>query len=174
MPLMQAGVTLAQYESVLKRLRSVVTGWETWAQANAPQDLAEMVQARRRGALIEQDLRSLGITGAADPVSFVAERIPGLEPKARSFRAAFLGAMYVVEGSTLGGQHIARHLDEALGMNANRGAAYFRGYGERTAEMWRAFQAVLTDVPDAESEQVVAAAKAMFGVFRMAVSGITI
>ena len=127
-----------------------------------------MVQARQRGALIEQDLQSLGIADAANPVHFVAERIPGLESKATSFRAAFLGAMYVVEGSTLGGQQIARHVDEALGMDANRGAAYFRGYGERTAEMWQAFKAVLTEVPDAESEEVIAAARAMFDVFRMA------
>jgi heme oxygenase len=171
MPLMQAGVTLAQYESVLKRLRSVVTSWETWAQANAPQDLVEMVQARRRGELIEQDLQSLGKIGVADPVHFTAERIPGLEFKATSFRAAFLGAMYVVEGSTLGGQQIARHVEETLGLNAKHGAAYFFGYGERTAEMWLAFKMVLTEVPDAESEHVVAAAKAMFGIFGMALLG---
>lgn len=171
MPLMRAAITRTEYECILMRLWSVVTSWETWAEAHAPEDLAGMVRARRRGSLIERDLQSLGIDRDANSTHFEAARIPGLESKTKTFRAAFLGAMYVVEGSTLGGQQIARHVEAALGMNATRGASYFRGYGELTAEMWRHFKAVLTEVPDAESEVVIAAARAMFEVFRMTLLG---
>jgi heme oxygenase len=46
-----------------------------------------------------------------------------------------LGAMYVVEGSTLGGQVISRQLakqDIPLRL-------YFSGYGDRTGPLWKAF-----------------------------------
>ncbi len=171
MPLMRAAITRAEYECILRRLRSVVTRWETWAEAHAPEDLAGMVRARRRGSLIERDLQSLGIAHDQNSVHFEAARIPGLESKSKTFRSAFLGAMYVVEGSTLGGQQIARHVEAVLGLNATFGAGYFRGYGELTADMWRQFKAVLAAVPDAESGVVIAAARAMFEVFRMALLG---
>ncbi|MBC6989247.1 biliverdin-producing heme oxygenase [Hymenobacter sp. BT491] len=52
-----------------------------------------------------------------------------------------LGAMYVLEGSTLGGQVITRQLAKA-GI-ATR--TYFTGYGERTGPMWKSFCQLLTE-----------------------------
>jgi heme oxygenase (biliverdin-IX-beta and delta-forming) len=46
--------------------------------------------------------------------------------------ADLLGAMYVMEGSTLGGQLIARHVELVLGLTAGQGNAHFRGHNERT------------------------------------------
>ena len=46
--------------------------------------------------------------------------------------ATLLGAMYVMEGSTLGGQLIARHVELVLGLTAGQGNAHFRGHNERT------------------------------------------
>jgi heme oxygenase len=53
------------------------------------------------------------------------------------------GALYVVEGSALGGQLIARQLSERLGITAERGGAFFAGWGERTGSRWREFRELL-------------------------------
>jgi heme oxygenase len=68
-----------------------------------------------------------------------------------------LGAMYVLEGSTLGGQVITRQLEKA-GIPLRR---YFSGYGERTGPMWKAFGQLLTAAatPAAADEIVASAAR---------------
>jgi heme oxygenase len=171
MPLMQADLSRPQYVNVLQRLYPVVKSWEQFAQAHTPADLVDTVQGRQRAGLIAQDLEMLGAAKAGDAALFPAEAIPGLRQEEAGYRASFLGAMYVMEGSTLGGQYIARHLEEVLGLTAGEGNAYFRGYGERTGEMWRAFKAVLAEVPEEQADSVIAAAKAMFGVFREGMAG---
>ena len=65
-------------------------------------------------------------------------------------RAQLLGAMYVLEGSTLGGQVIARQL-AAAGI---AGRTFFTGRAERTGPLWKQFCQLLeaaagTEDPDA-------------------------
>jgi len=165
MPLIAPGLTLEEYAGVLQRLHVLISSWEQWAEANAPVDLLEMVINRQRRALLEQDILLLGAAPGKETMKFQEFRIPGLQANDQIFRASFLGAMYVVEGSTLGGQHIARHVEKVLNIKAGKGNAYFRGYGDRTGMMWQEFKAVLTDVPEDQSDHVIAAAKAMFRVF---------
>jgi heme oxygenase (biliverdin-IX-beta and delta-forming) len=166
MPLMDSALTRDKYAQILCRLYPVVRSWEEWAAAHAPQDLLATIQGRQRAQLIEQDLRVLGHTFEGESMLFPSDRIPGLQAGSPYFRSTFLGAMYVMEGSTLGGQFIARHMEEMLGLNPGEGDAYFRGHGARTGEMWRAFKSVLAEVPENHSDHVIAAAKAMFGTFR--------
>jgi heme oxygenase len=59
-----------------------------------------------------------------------------------------LGTMYVMEGSTLGGQVIARQLAKADIPLRN----YFSGYGERTGPLWKAFCQLLTQEATAENQ----------------------
>jgi heme oxygenase len=158
-------MTRAEYAGVLLRLYPVVLAWETWAGVHAPVDLKEMVAGRRRAPLLEADFAVLGVIPEGKVLRFATERIPGLAEGDVRYRTAFLGAMYVMEGSTLGGQYIARQVEEALGLEAGVGDAYFRGYGERTGEMWRTFRAVLTEVPEDAGEDLIVAAQAMFAVF---------
>ena len=80
--------------------------------------------------------------------------------------------MYVVEGSTLGGQYIAKHVERRFGFRGGSGNAYFRGYGERTGSMWRSFKDDLIALPEEDTDRVIAAARAMFGVFAAAMVGL--
>ncbi|MCX7102051.1 MAG: biliverdin-producing heme oxygenase [Methylobacter sp.] len=50
-----------------------------------------------------------------------------------------VGVLYVIEGSTLGGQMISRSLNEHHGLTRKTGARFFFGYGENTAIMWQNF-----------------------------------
>jgi heme oxygenase len=50
-----------------------------------------------------------------------------------------VGALYVLEGSTLGGQVIARQLAESIGVSPGQGASFFYGHGEQTQAHWKDF-----------------------------------
>jgi heme oxygenase (biliverdin-IX-beta and delta-forming) len=74
--------------------------------------------------------------------------------------------MYVMEGSTLGGQLIAKQLQKTLHLSAGKGDAYFRGHGDQTGPMWREFCEMLkVRVTDEETESAVLSAKAMFATY---------
>ena len=57
---------------------------------------------------------------------------------------AAMGAAYVIEGSTLGGQFILKHAAPKLNLDASHGASYFTGYGSATGIKWKSFLATLT------------------------------
>ena len=50
--------------------------------------------------------------------------------------SAAFGAVYVVEGATLGGQVITREIASTLGITPMSGGRYFFGYGNETGRMW--------------------------------------
>ena len=86
---------------------------------------------RRRLAWLEADLTSLGEARAGAFGECSAVPVP-------ITLSGALGALYVLEGSTLGGRVIARHLEATLGLGPLRGARFFAGRGERTGPMWAA------------------------------------
>lgn len=74
-----------------------------------------------------------------------------------------LGVAYVLEGATLGGAVIARHLEQSFGLTAANGARFFWSYGSDTPQMWRQFCALLTDAePTVAADRVLAAAQQTF------------
>lgn len=156
-PLMKPELTRAEYVETLQRMYRAVSAWDAWSTQHVPQRLVSLLQGRQRSPLLAQDLTTLG---AITPQDSASAQLP-----AGATEAEFLGRMYVMEGSTLGGQYIARHVEETLGLAPGVGDAYFRGYGERTSAMWKAFQSVLAELPEEQTETVVQAAKQMFGFF---------
>jgi heme oxygenase len=112
---------------VIARLHGFHAVWE--AAAAVP-------DVRSRRPHLVHDLRALGLDDpqiAALPHCAPAAGLAGTEE-------AVLGSSYVVEGSTLGGQAIARALAAAPWLPAG-GLRTFQPYGARTGEMWRAFGA---------------------------------
>jgi heme oxygenase len=59
-----------------------------------------------------------------------------------------LGCLYVIEGATLGGQIITRHLQANLDITPETGGAFFAGYGGETGARWQAFGAMITAVAE--------------------------
>lgn len=66
--------------------------------------------------------------------------------------AASLGALYVTEGSTLGGQIITKMICKKLNIPGDRGFSFFRSYGDDTPLMWERFKAVINK-PRNENEK---------------------
>ena len=85
-------------------------------------------------------------------------------PQIRSVPEA-CGAMYVIEGSTLGGQVIARMIRENPDIQiTDESLTFFRGYDENTMPMWKKFQGFLNDTFQTETQiaQVTSAATETF------------
>lgn len=112
---------------------------------------------RKRAAHIAQDLATLGIdeTELAD--------LPLCDDIVRpTSSGGLLGALYVVEGSTLGGLMLARALSSLFGPETMDGRRFFCGYGERHGAMWRDFVIRLeasAETPDQRTEIVNSATK---------------
>jgi heme oxygenase len=71
-----------------------------------------------------------------------------------------------MEGSTLGGQIIARHVESALPLAQGHGDVFFRGHGSQTGALWKEFCEMLKNqVPNHETNRVIISAKAMFATF---------
>ena len=159
-PLLRERLSRADYARVLARLYGFVRGWERWAAARVPADLRPLLAERQRSRLIVQDLEFLGqpLPGHVAALDSISEAQP-------VSRASFLGAMYVMEGSTLGGQYLAVEVERTLGLRHGEGNAYFVGYGARTGSMWNGFRAVLAALPEADADEVIASAKRMFAAF---------
>ena len=165
-PLMGADLSRETYVAALQRFHRIICGWESWTHMHAPEDCRPLLTGRSRCGLLEDDLRSLGAERFAPSESGALGRdFDALMQPGSDSRAAFLGAMYVVEGSTLGGQYIARHVEQTLGLEPGSGNSYFRGYGAETMPRWREFQAVLQAVPESEAPKLISSAKAMFRIF---------
>jgi heme oxygenase (biliverdin-IX-beta and delta-forming) len=106
-------------------------GLDRWAAASPADADAVEWPRRRRAALFAGDLTTLG----AEP----ATTGPSLPPVAGTDQA--LGRLYVLEGSTLGGTFIDRHLASLPHLAGVRVRA-FSPYGGETGAMWAAFRRV--------------------------------
>jgi heme oxygenase len=86
-------------------------------------------------------------------------------PAIHSYPAA-LGALYVTEGSTLGGVIIADMITQKLDMPATKGFSFFNAYGKETQSRWQKFKEILNG-PFApyEKEEMKQAAIATFSTF---------
>lgn len=110
------------------------------------------LRLRSKLPLLEADLRALGMNRAEIDLIPRCARLP---PCANSDAA--LGCLYVLEGSTLGGQFIGKHLKRAFGLDEGNGAAFFNGYGDNTQKMWERFKNKLSAAPADEKTAIVSA-----------------
>ncbi|RYG67449.1 hypothetical protein EON80_13565 [bacterium] len=97
-----------------------------------------------------RDLHFLGLSDA----DIAALPLFNEAPKADTFASA-LGCAYVMEGSTLGGQIISRHLKQELGLELgpDNGLSFFASYGSEVGPKWREFTGVLDFYQGSEAEQ---------------------
>lgn len=106
-----------------------------------PENLQD-IHERRKADLISQDLIRLGA-----PVPDLL--LPGFLPAVKNYYEAF-GALYVIEGSSLGGNHIAKMIRRKL-PEVSDATLFFSGYGDRTNEMWHRFKNRLDNIPGDEA-----------------------
>ena len=76
------------------------------------------------------------------------------------------GCLYMLECSTLGGQHVAAHVDRTLGVGA-AGTRYVRSYGEHVGARRRDFRNGVAERADAggDVDVMVDSARLTFALF---------
>jgi heme oxygenase len=128
-------LSLADYASALGRFHAVFAPVEdNLAAFNAWPEWGIDLAGHRRTPALRADLAALGFDHAAMPLL--------VTPKLDNFAAA-LGALYVLEGSALGGKVILRALEARLGPQIAGATAFFGGAGRQGALPWPAFKARL-------------------------------
>ena len=157
--LLSPDLTRTRLVDVLTRMHgfwwSAEAGLDVWARSQ-PADAERVGWAQRhRSALFAADLAALG----AGPAAVVPElpEVPGTD--------AALGRLYVLEGSSLGGVSIDRHLATLPQLAATGRLTSFSPYGERTGAMWHAFRSVTRAhvAAGGDADRVVDAGRQTFG-----------
>lgn len=117
-------ITLPEYRALLARLLGFYAPFE-----------AAIGPRRERSDWLAADLRFLGEVDTALPW---CPDVPQFETPERR-----IGALYVAEGSALGGRELAGELDSLLGVDDIRGRQFFHGRGAATGTAWQSFNARL-------------------------------
>jgi heme oxygenase len=161
---------MPHYVRVLLGFHHYLSAWEPAVARVLPAHLRDGFMARSRLPLLLADLRELDVPlwavhdTPAEASDHAAPRAAPRLPKLPSVAAA-MGSVYVLEGSALGGQLIARRLLVRHGRAADRGGAYFTGWGARTGAMWLAFQEMLAQEVGDEALSIHAACRAAVETF---------
>lgn len=129
--LAEGSITRESYAIYLTRLAAIHQMFESRIVAMSDWSLYGIDPATRlRLPLLKADLEGLNFP-------CVIEETPSSDIE-WSFETA-IGMMYVLEGSTMGGQILSRtlsHITDAEGIACTR---YFQGYGENTMRLWGEF-----------------------------------
>ena len=121
-----------------------------------------------RSGWLRDDRRALNVDQETLDATPICPHLPRLGSEVRR-----LGALYVIEGSALGGHELGRGLDHLLGAGATEGRRFFAGRGSATGEGWKRFLAVLSaaSAEPAARAEIVGAAVDTFAVFEKWLTG---
>lgn len=143
------------YCAQIQRFHGFLVSWETTIEESAH---ASLLAGRAKRHLTQADLEFAGLTPGEIEGLPRCLSLPRLETLTQ-----VLGSVYVLEGSTLGGQMISRHLEKNLGYNGGAGYRYHQSYGAEVPLRWREFKETLLKQsgPDTDDE-IVASATSTF------------
>lgn len=138
----------ADYADVLKHFYAYFNEVE---QAIAPYITTALLPdhaERRNSSYLKKDIEELGSDTKELPEASSPEISNALQA---------LGAMYVMEGSIMGGPIIVQMLAK---YGVDKGVSFFSGYGEATGQMWGKFVAVMNAEAQNEADEAIAIAAA--------------
>ena len=141
--ILSPAVTLISYQTYIAKMYGVAMACETEIFPVIKNIIPDL-DLRYKASFIKNDLKNTGVA------SGLIENIP-VHHFTASNAAQAMGIMYVLEGSTLGGKFLYKHINETLGFDAENGASYFWGYGQQTGSLWKTFIAAMTDFAEREN-----------------------
>ncbi|MGD9562372.1 MAG: biliverdin-producing heme oxygenase [Pyrinomonadaceae bacterium] len=155
--------SLEDYKGLLTKFYSFYAAVEPLLPASELLAEGFDIGLRRKLPKLELDLKELGVLAEVKR-SPIWSKPPSVESVPEAF-----GSIYVMEGATLGGQVITRHLKEHLGLTPEKGGAFFNSYGKDVGPMWKEFGAAITAYAERNPEtgdSIVESAKQTFDSFR--------
>lgn len=129
--LLRPEMTLDEYRALLEGFYGFYAPWEARAAREVDSLLPGFSEERRKTPMLKRDLHFLRSdlnTIPLCPILPDTASVPGL-----------LGSLYVLEGSTLGGQILSRHFRKQFGLSPSEGCSFFSSYGEAVGQRWRSF-----------------------------------
>lgn len=157
-PLVSESVTLEDYRRYLLVIAAIYAPLEAGLYRLLDETLTARLGLRPKLPALIEDLKEQGLTSSPQQLQLIP---PPLLPADPSFA---VGGLYVIEGSTLGGHTIARHLRRRLG-DAVGGTRLLDFHGPQTAAAWKTFTTGLNELAAQgrlNPEQVIAGALAVF------------
>lgn len=128
--LMSPAVSRPLYESLLKKflgfyqsLEPQLAAYDHWSSLDIN------FKERLKTPALLKDLSSLNV--------ITKEVSPAPAPDWIRDEASAMGTFYVMEGSTLGGQIITRHVAARLQLSPDHGLAFFSSYGDAVGARWK-------------------------------------
>lgn len=116
------------------------------------------LEERHKLKLLTDDLQHLGLSEKEITLLKVCDQLPAMNNVNEA-----IGVLYVLEGSTMGGQIIFKTLGKAgILNNGDERGRFFKAYGPQTMEKWLEFKKSLNTVPQTENELVLKKAKETF------------
>ncbi len=135
--LLGPGFTQSNYLKLLINLHAFIARWELEMERALASVLPGFVAERSKLPMLRADIAAMH--GQQGPTHATHAPVIGWTDISSA-----LGSMYVIEGSTLGGQIIAPRLREKLKLAQNSGGTeYFQSYGPMVTRRWREFVSVL-------------------------------
>lgn len=155
-PVIKNTFTVAEYSRLLRMFYGYYKPLEEQLDQFAMNEVLPDYDQRRKAQLILDDLHQLGQEEAHLPL---CTNLPSIQNRDEA-----LGALYVLEGSTLGGPVIKKILQRNLQRQEEEGFSFFAGYREKTQERWEAFKMELENhsLGNRDSSRVAAAASDTF------------
>ena len=145
--LLSPNVTVDDYKKYLTALFSFVNGFEQYIYPELRAFVPDL-DKRKKAQVIKDDLVKLG------------ENISELETMPESyFRSMYadpyaaLGALYVLESLTLGGELIQKHLQDILKKPLIGKLTYFVAHGKDAEPAWQAFLRNFSSIAENTSKQ---------------------
>ncbi len=133
-------LTKSEYARLLGRFWGFYAPIETKiGQVVGLEQLPLNLSARQKKPLLWLDLTSLAWDEKTIQAQPLCDDLPVLDSIPQA-----LGCLYVLEGSTLGGQIISRHLQERIGITPDHGGRFFASYGQDVRSMWKGFGETVT------------------------------
>lgn len=157
--MMSPALTLSGYNTYLQRMYNFIGPFEE-TYYNRLKEIVSDIDARKKAKSMLLDIER---TGAA-----LKPQKPLMWFNANVSTGFLLGALYVLEGSTLGGRFLYNNAHKVLQLTEQNGAAYFAGYGSETGAMWKNFINNLNDYAAAhpgEQQEIIDGANFTFDAF---------
>lgn len=140
-------LSLEDYKKILKKLYSFYYPLELKLSALFKSTKLDIFEGRKKIHLLKADLIALDCTAREISEIGLCTDFPCVNSVAEA-----MGTLYVIEGSTLGGQILKKHFETQFDLNSQKGAAFFSGYQEKTGLMWKHFVQFLESLPWSETE----------------------
>lgn len=140
------------YINLLKHFYVYFNKVEAAVSPYISEQLLPDLKTRRNASYIKADIEELG--GSLNELP--SATVPEIKNTLQS-----MGALYVLEGSIMGGPYIIQMLKKA---GIERGFSFFSGYGDAAREKWEAFTSALNSLPknNEESLEAINSAKETF------------